>query len=81
METRSVFFIRRATDLDAPALRDLIELSVRHLQKGDYSPVQIEGALGHALGLDTQLIVDGTYFVAEPEGSTFIAACGGWSNR
>jgi len=60
----------------------LIEQSVRHLQKDDYSSEQIEGALGHALGLDTQLIEDGTYFVAEPAGSKrLIVGCGGWSNR
>jgi len=52
------------------------------LQKGDYTPAQIEGALGHALGLDTQLVEDGAYFVAEPAGQPgLIVACGGWSNR
>ena len=81
MKICPTFSIRPATSLDAPALRHLIELSVRHLQKNDYSPEQIEGALGHALGLDTQLIEDGTYFVAEPEGTALIVACGGWSNR
>ncbi len=52
------------------------------MQKNDYTPAQIEGALGHALGLDTQLVEDRTYFVAEPIGQPgLIAACGGWSNR
>jgi len=32
------------------------------------------------LGLDTQLIKDGTYFVAEAEDG-FFAGCGGWSYR
>ncbi len=50
------------------------------LQAGDYTPAQIEGALGTVLGLDTQLIADGTYLVAETE-SGEIAACGGWSKR
>lgn len=82
METDLTFSIRTATERDIPALRNLIELSVRHLQKDDYSPEQIEGALGHALGLDTQLIHDRTYFVAEPAGNeSDIVACGGWSNR
>ena len=57
--------IRPATVVDAPGLRALIEASVRGLQAGEYSAAEIEGALGHALGLDTQLIEDGTYFVAE----------------
>jgi GNAT superfamily N-acetyltransferase len=76
------FQIREATAVDIPALRSLIELSVRALQKDDYSPAQIEGALGHALGLDTQLIEDRTYFVAEAvEQDRLIVGCGGWSNR
>src|SRR5579863_3029760 len=76
------FQIRQAKASDIPALHSLIELSVRGLQKDDYSPAQIEGALGHALGLDTQLIEDQTYFVAEPlEEAGLIVGCGGWSNR
>jgi len=76
------FLIRKAVVPDIPALHILIEQSVRHLQKDDYTPEQIEGALGHTLGLDTQLIEDGTYFVAEPTGSAgVLAGCGGWSNR
>jgi GNAT superfamily N-acetyltransferase len=76
------FLLRPATASDIPALRSLIELSVRELQKDDYSPAQIEGALGHALGLDIQLIEDQTYFVAEPvQQAGLIVGCGGWSNR
>jgi GNAT superfamily N-acetyltransferase len=73
------FAIRKAQTEDIPALRELIEQSIRGLQGGDYTERQMEGAIGHALGLDTQLIEDGTYFVAEAEGE--IAGCGGWSNR
>jgi GNAT superfamily N-acetyltransferase len=76
------FHLRHAEASDIPALHALIELSVRALQKDDYSPAQIEGALGHTLGLDTQLIEDRTYFVAEPVAQTgLIVGCGGWSNR
>ena len=64
---------------DAPELERLIAESVRKLQAGDYSPEQIEGALGTVLGLDRQLIRDGTYFVIEADGA--IVACGGWSRR
>ena len=82
MPTVTLFLIRQANASDIPALRSLIELSVRGLQKDDYSSAQIEGALGHALGLDTQLIEDRTYFVAEPiEQTGLIVGCGGWSNR
>lgn len=82
LETGSNFRIRAAQLADAPALRRLIELSVRGLQAGDYTPRQIEGALGTALGIDTQLILDATYFIAFPaeQPDTFVA-CGGWSRR
>jgi len=75
--------IRKATASDVPRLREVIEASVRGLQSNDYSPAQIEGALQSVYGVDSQLIVDGTYFVAEfsqPE-SKKIVACGGWSTR
>lgn len=76
------FEIRPANHDDVGELRILIELSVRHLQKNDYTPAQIEGALGHALGLDTQLIEDGTYFAAVPRSKPLcIVGCGGWSYR
>lgn len=74
------FRIRRATLNDVPALGALIDLSVRRLQKGDYSPEQIEGALGTVFGVDTQLISDGTYFVVESDQGA-MAGCGGWSKR
>lgn len=70
---------RLAVDSDASELRALIELSVRRLHAEDYTPAQIAGALGHTLGLDTQLIADRHYFVAELRGR--IVACGGWSDR
>jgi GNAT superfamily N-acetyltransferase len=76
--------LRVAAMADIPTLHKLIELSVRRLQAGDYTPAQIEGALGHALGLDTQLVSDQTYFVAElegPGGGYEMVGCGGWSSR
>ena len=80
-ETGSNFGIRVAQLADVPALHRLIELSVRGLQANDYSARQIEGALGTALGLDTQLILDATYFVAYPaEHAQTLVACGGWSD-
>ena len=71
--------IRTATMADLPVLHELIERSCRVLQANDYTPAQLDGALGHALGVDTQLIADLTYFVAEIDGR--IVACGGWSFR
>lgn len=76
------FRIQPAMSSDVPRLHRLIEASVRGLQRDDYTPAQIQGALGHALGLDAQLIKDGTYFVASPVDRTdVIVACGGWSFR
>ena len=78
------FSVRLASNADIPTLHALIESSVRVLQAGDYTPAQIEGALGTVLGLDTQLIADQTYFVIEAQsssGETVVAACGGWSKR
>ena len=50
---------------DVPALQQLIEASVRELQAADYSPEQMDGALESVFGVDSQLIADGTYLVAE----------------
>lgn len=67
---------------DVPQLTALIEASVRHLQAADYSAAQIEGALGTWLGVDTQLIADGTYFAVEAAGEAGkLVGCGGWSRR
>jgi GNAT superfamily N-acetyltransferase len=71
--------IRPAVFSDIPALRTLIDTSVRGLQAQHYTPSQIERALATVYGVDTQLIADGTYFVAETE--SLIVGCGGWSKR
>lgn len=71
--------IRPAIFAEIPALEQLIAASVRGLSVSYYSPEQIESALIHVFGVDTQLIADGTYFVAELDGQ--IVGCGGWSKR
>ena len=77
--------LRLAVPEDVPVLRELIEASVRGLQTQDYTPAQIEGALKTVFGVDTQLIADGTYIVAEARapgaGHKMIVGCGGWSKR
>src|SRR5579859_7703999 len=84
--------LRLAVLEDVPILRKLIEASVRGLQIEDYTPAQIEGALQTVFGVDSQLIADGTYIVAEvpperaPRGfdaksNWTIVGCGGWSKR
>jgi GNAT superfamily N-acetyltransferase len=49
------------------------------LQK-EYSEAQRELALETVFTIDSQLIADGTYFMAETEGGE-LAGCGGWSFR
>jgi len=71
--------LRQALPADVPALRLLIDASVRGLQAADYTPAQIEGALETVYGVDSQLIADGTYFVVEAANA--IVGCGGWSKR
>jgi GNAT superfamily N-acetyltransferase len=79
---RRRFHLRLATEDDLPALHNLIDASVRILQAGDYTPAQMEGALGTVLGVDTQLIRDRTYYIAETtDEPARIAGCGGWSPR
>lgn len=70
---------RLCTFDDIPRLNQLITLSVRGLSTGYYTLNQIESAIKYIFGVDTQLVKDGTYFIAEFEGT--IAGCGGWSKR
>jgi GNAT superfamily N-acetyltransferase len=70
---------RRASARDIPGIEQLIARAWRALSRSDYTPEQIEAALGDALGVDSQLVHDGTYFVGEVDGR--LVACGGWSWR
>ena len=70
--------IRIATLDDVDALRTLVEASVRGLSVGFLSDDEIEAEL-RAVGVDTQLITDGTYYVAVDDGR--IIGAGGWSRR
>ncbi|RJG25421.1 GNAT family N-acetyltransferase [Massilia cavernae] len=72
------FTSRLAAEADLPALKAVMTASIDALQRGFLSDEQV--AASHAImGLDTQLVKDGTYFVVESEGR--IAGCGGWSRR
>ena len=77
--SESPIALRLVTPADLTALRELIPASVRALSRGFYSPEQIESAIRHVFGVDTQLIADGTYFAAHLRGQ--LAGCGGWSRR
>jgi len=73
------FTLRKASLADVPRIEARIARSARGLSAGDYRPAQVEGALRAAFGVDTQLLADQTYFVAEDDGR--IVGCGGWSFR
>jgi GNAT superfamily N-acetyltransferase len=71
--------IRQASLADRGELTLLIERSARQLGLTHYSPAQLDGALSGAFGVDTQLIRDESYFVAET--SSKLIGCGGFSYR
>jgi GNAT superfamily N-acetyltransferase len=70
---------RLATFDDISPLNALIAESARVLSTGFYTPAQAESAIKYIFGVDTQLVIDGTYYVAEIDGQT--VGCGGWSKR
>jgi GNAT superfamily N-acetyltransferase len=71
--------LRKATLADVAQLENLIARSARVLSRDDYRPSQVEGALRGAFGIDSQLLVDQTYFIVEEDGKA--VGCGGWSFR
>lgn len=73
------YTIRKASLDDRDAIQELIAASARGLSQTDYSEQQIESAISDVFGVDTSLIADGTYFVAEHDDE--LVGCGGWSKR
>jgi len=49
------------------------------LSRGYYTPAQVESLITNVFGVDTQLLLDGTYYVVECDAR--LVACGGWSRR
>lgn len=72
------FTHRLAAESDLPQLRALMTRAIEQLQDGFLSPEQVR-ASHKVMGLDTQLVRDGTYFMIEADGQ--LAGCGGWSFR
>ncbi|MGH6985566.1 MAG: GNAT family N-acetyltransferase [Caulobacteraceae bacterium] len=73
-----MFDHRLASEDDLPALKAVMDLAIERLQRGFLSEAEI-AASRLIMGLDTQLVADGAYFVLEAERR--IVACGGWSFR
>lgn len=76
--TASSFWNRPATPADLPELESLMAASIRTLI-GAYLDEPRVAASFEIMGVDTQLIEDGTYYVVLDGGR--IVGCGGWSRR
>lgn len=74
----STLTLRLARPDDMPVLSALMDRAIGELLR-DFLPPEGVKASFEIMGLDTQLIADGTYFVVEDAGE--IAGCGGWSRR
>ena len=70
--------IRPAVSGDIPALKAVMDRAIKELLPAFLPPAEVL-ASQEVMGLDTQLIEDGTYYVVEADGA--IAGCGGWSRR
>ncbi len=73
-----MFTHRLATSGDMPALQQLITAAIRELLPQFLTPEKVEASFA-VMGVDSQLIEDGTYFILEEGG--VMAGCGGWSRR
>lgn len=70
--------VRIAATADIPAIAALMDRAIGELQRGFLSEEEVASSR-LSMGLDTQLIADGTYVVVEDAGR--IVGCGGWSYR
>src|SRR5690242_10261871 len=69
---------RLATPFYMPTPEQLMTAAIRELLPQFLSPEKVEASFA-VMGVDTQLIEDGTYFILEEDG--VMAGCGGWSRR
>jgi GNAT superfamily N-acetyltransferase len=73
-----MFTHRLALPSDMPALQRLMTEVIRELLPQFLTPEKVEASFA-VMGVDSQLIEDGTYFILEENG--VMAGCGGWSRR
>lgn len=71
--------LRLALPADVPAVEALIARSGIELSAGFYTQQQAAAVTRHVFGVDSQLVIDETYFLIEEAGH--VLACGGWSKR
>ena len=72
------FSHRLATLAELPELERLMDASIRTFIGARLDAARVEASFD-IMGVDTQLVEDGTYFVVEC--GDRIAGCGGWSRR
>ena len=73
-----MFTHRLATAADLPALQLLMTAAIKQLLPQFLTPEKVQASFA-VMGVDSQLIADGTYFILESDGT--MAGCGGWSRR
>jgi GNAT superfamily N-acetyltransferase len=73
------FTHRVAVEADIPAISALMSRAIAALQGDFLTPAQVTASRA-VMGLDTQLIADGTYLLVHAEDGR-LAGCGGWSRR
>ncbi|HZF15007.1 MAG TPA: GNAT family N-acetyltransferase [Steroidobacteraceae bacterium] len=78
MNGSTAFAHRLATLADLPALERLMAMSIRKFIGDRLDAARVEASFD-VMGLDSQLIEDGTYFAVECGGE--LVGCGGWSRR
>ncbi len=72
------FAVKIATQDDTSAIMSLMACSMAVLLKDVLNPAQVERS-NATMGLDTQLLDDGTYFLIYD--GPMLVGCGGWSRR
>jgi GNAT superfamily N-acetyltransferase len=70
--------LRLAVPEDLPALSGLMNAAIGELLNPFLPPDEVAASF-EIMGLDSQLVADGTYFVVEDDEA--LAGCGGWSRR
>ncbi|SDW81470.1 L-amino acid N-acyltransferase YncA [Albimonas donghaensis] len=78
-DTRPAWTLRLARAADIPAMTAVMDRAIGRLLDGFLTPQQVADSVA-IMGMDPQLVADGTYFLVE-DASGAVIGCGGWSKR